>query len=292
VTAETATAAEALLAELDAAAFGRDPVPLPAAAERAYEVFRCISREARSARRRMARVAPLAVLALSYSMVALAAPGTADDARLFAQGVAAYEAGQYGQAAATFRSVAGRLPRAADAWANAGTAAWASADTTNAVFGWQRALRLEPLAADARERLSLVASGDGHAAGTVPQVPPTPIALAAAALWLFAWALVAYRIRRVRVGGMSLAAGLGVAAIAFGGAVFAIDRRLAARDLAVVGRTSWLREIPALGSQRLDRLRGGEVARVLERRAEWSRVSSGANEGWVETGALLSLARE
>ena len=47
-------------------------------------------------------------------------------------------------------------PRAPDAWANLGTASWAAADTARSVAAWQRALRLEPLASDVRDRVELV----------------------------------------------------------------------------------------------------------------------------------------
>ena len=59
---------------------------------------------------------------------------------MFDEGVAAYAQQDYRLAQEAFREVARREPRAADAWANYGTASWAIGDTARAVAGWQRAV--------------------------------------------------------------------------------------------------------------------------------------------------------
>src|SRR5206468_2481660 len=85
--------------------------------------------------------------------VALAATSPIDT---FDEGVAAYAKHDYAAARDAFGDMTRVEPRAADAWANFGTASWAAGDTSNAVAGWQRALRLEPLADDVRDRAQLI----------------------------------------------------------------------------------------------------------------------------------------
>ena len=292
-TAETAAAADALLARLDMVAFDRDAHPLPDAAVRAYEIYRAIAREAGPPRRPTASIVLLVSLALPFGVLAAAALPSESERRDFARGVDAYAAGRYAEAAQAFVSLAVRVPRSADAWANAGTAAWIAGDTAHAVFGWQRALRLEPTAEDARERLALVASADTHTLGSVPRIPPTPLALLAATLWAGAWALAALWLGQRAPGAGPLALGIGVAALGLGAGAWAIDSRLAARDLAILGRATWARELPLPGVERTAVLRGGEVARIIERRGQWVRVRfDTGRDAWVEWSALLPLARD
>jgi tetratricopeptide (TPR) repeat protein len=100
------------------------------------------------------QVVPL-LLAFALSGGALFAMVTSpSEAELaFNRGVNAYRARAYADAVSFFEESARQAPRAPDAWANYGTAAWSAGKTSEATIGWQRALRMEPLAADVRERL-------------------------------------------------------------------------------------------------------------------------------------------
>ncbi len=113
----------------------------------------------------------------------------------FADAVASYDAGEYTAAAARFTALARSTPRHADAWANAGTASWAARDTVGAVIGWQRALRLEPMADDVRERLGLLSVGSRGGLAEVPSMPRDSAVLLAVVLWCAGWGALAWSAR-------------------------------------------------------------------------------------------------
>jgi hypothetical protein len=291
VALRTAAEGAALLAELDDASFGPDAHAIRDAAKRAQRMFRSIDREARSFEGTPHVTAMVLVaLLVGGSACVLAARIPSHELARFQRGVSAYEESRFHESAREFAALAAQAPRAADAWANLGTAAWAASDTARAAVGWQRALRLEPLADDARDRLSLL--GSGASPGTVPRIPPSAVALLAAALWVGVWIAVAVRVRHGRSVSTLVTGGAG-AAILLALSAVALDARIAARDLAVVERATPLRVLPALGAEPEGSGHSGEVARILERRAEWSRVTlGGGQEGWVETALLIRLARD
>ena len=294
VSAAVAQAADTLLAELDRAAFGGDHSGAKDQGKRAWHVYRDIDREARSRDSLRAIATALAIggmlLVAAHTAAAIQAPNRAPEHR-FAQGVADYRAGRYSDAAREFAAVATAEPRAPDAWMNYGSASWQAADTARAVVGWQRALRLEPLATDAREALVRVDLPVDESLGDVPPLPVGGLALIAASLWCVAWLLVALRIRRagstaIALGGISLSVAL--AAVAF-----TAHSVVAGRRLAVLDATGALRMLPALAAEYGAVARVGEVARIEERRGDWTRVAlAGGRDGWVEHALLVTLARD
>jgi len=287
VTAATADRAQAFVAELNGAAFdvqGRWP---SGGVQRAYDLYRAIDREARPPRRRRATVA-IAVLLLAAAVGARAADA---DAALFARGVESYAHGQYVSAEQEFGALAAHEPRAADAWANLGTAAYSAGDTARAMVGWQRALRLEPLAADVRDRIDLIAPASAASPGFVPAIPPAPLALFAAALWMAAWMLLAWHARTRGPDAPPLRAGVPIllvgAALCLAAATAALDRRINAPNVAVIAHDTPLRALPALGADRGPTLRTGDVALVVEEQGAWARVSAdGGRSGWMDASAL------
>ena len=296
----TAAGAAALLEELDAASFASGAprataggADLAARADRAYRALEGESR-ALGVRR---WTGPLA-LVIAGAVAAHAATANVDAAR-FARGVDAYHRGLFTIAVRDFAAVADHAPRAADAWANLGTAAWAASDTARAVVGWQRALRLEPLAGDVRSRLGLVGAGADVGLGAVPAIPPGPLALLGAALWVGAWLTLGWPRRRRhapsprRRRAAALAAGALALALVLGGIAAGVERRIADPDLVVIARDESLRVLPALAADRAATLRTGEIARVLERDGSWTRVrADGGREGWAETQRLEAIARD
>ncbi len=294
VTDESAAEARVLLERLTASAFAPDRARAADAAARAQAVYRRVDREARARRARSSGGTNVVLLlvAASLSATALLAASEAPGAEQFASAVAAYERGRYAEAAERFQEVTLLAPRAPDAWANLGTAAWAASDTARAALGWQRALRLEPLATDVRDRLELL-SGASQGAASVPPVPMLPIALLAAGLWGAGWLGLAWRGWRRRPGGARLAMWLVSGAAIVGAVAAGLEDRLAARDLAVVGRGASLHVLPVLSSERGASVFTGEVARVTERRGGWTHVRAGGDrEGWLESADLLSIARD
>ncbi|HEX5437529.1 MAG TPA: hypothetical protein VFW98_10225 [Gemmatimonadaceae bacterium] len=289
---ETAAEAATLLTELNSASFGPAPAADMSTAARAGELFARIDRESRSFRATaVARAIPVVVLVLALTLGsawAVAAPG-GDDVT-FARGVAAYNHGHYREAARAFGGIAARVPRAADAWANLGTASWAAGDTARAVQGWQRALRLEPLAHDARERLAELAPESPGGPGGVPPLPARPIALLAAVLWIGGWLLLTVRLRRKPGRDVALALSLVVGAIALGGTAAGIDTALTARGLNVVSANRALHMLPVLAADPIGHVRVGEIAHVEERRGVWARISAGGGRsGWIDAASLLPL---
>ena len=294
VSTSVANEADALLAELDHAAFGGASRGVKDAAKRAWRIYREIDREARSRDSLRAPVtgALLGLVVLLAAQSALALQGTAlDPARRFAAGVTAYRAARYSDAAREFGAAATAEPRAPDAWMNYGSASWQAADTARAVVGWQRALRLEPLAVDAREALIRVDLPVDESLGDVPPLPVGALALVAASLWCLSWLMAAIRVRRagstaMALGGISLS-------IALAAVAFTAHSVVAGRGLAVMDATGALRALPALAAEYGAVARVGEVARIDERRGDWTRVAlAGAREGWVEHALLVPLTRD
>jgi tetratricopeptide (TPR) repeat protein len=301
-TPETAAAAEALLVALDRAAYSPGAPPPAGAAASALDLFGRVDGEARSrlalAARRFAPSVALAVAVgagAAGAASAVAAQLQADEptpAERFAAGRAAYEARRFPEAARLFADVARAQPRAADAWANFGTSSWAAADTAAAVVGWQRALRLEPLADDARDRLALVGPSQQGAVASVPRVPLDAATLGALALWCGGWVLLLVAARRPRA--RAVLSGWGAGALA-ASLVLSVSARalaagLAAHRLAVVEDRGPLRTLPALAADEGAALVPGDVARVEQRQGAWARVAlDGEREGWVEWDRLVPL---
>jgi hypothetical protein len=207
--------------------------------------------------------------------------------------VVAYDSAHYPVAAALFDSAAHASPRSADAWANAGTAAWTHADTASAVVGWQRALRLEPLAIDARERLDMT---PGPARGALAAVPPIPLdALAVLALlaWWLAWAGAATRLfGRAKPTQRAVYALHGLAVTLAVGYVL-LDERLAASTLRVVADPMQLRAEPSLASDAGAATHTGQILRAAQRRGGWTRaVLENGDDGWIESDRLRPLTRD
>src|SRR5439155_977991 len=135
---------------------------------------------------------------LAASLGAGVLSGASDSIVRFDAGVAAYARHDYGTAREAFHDVARVDLRGADAWANFGTAAWAAGDTADAVAGWQRALRLEPLATDLRDRIELAHGVPVGSAGFVPPAPLSAVGFAAMLLWVGGWGFAAARAARGR----------------------------------------------------------------------------------------------
>ena len=288
VSTDIALDAERFLRTLDEAAFAAAGALPENAANRAADLYRVIDEEA---------LPRLHITTTAISIVGLLAIGVAtahafDDTaqRAFDEGVAAYQRHSFVAARESFIAAVVAEPRAPDAWANLGTASWAVADTARSVAAWQRAVRIEPLASDVRDRTELAHALPFTAAGYVLPLPASWIFDVAALLWCVAWgtgAARAYRgrsVRRADVATLAVLAGL----TALGG--FALNDRLSGRHLAVIRHTESLNQGPELGGERGATAIVGEVVRVTGRQGAWTRVVlDDGRDGWVESAALLSL---
>jgi hypothetical protein len=291
VTVEVARAADELLGELDSAVYSGAEHALDDGARRAMDVLAKVDHEARP---RIARpmysrsFASIALLGMS-----LGAPQQEPTAReSFDRGVREYEARRFARSERFFAEAARAEPTSADAWANFGTAAWAARDTAAAAIGWQRALRLEPDAADARSRLDLTPGFGGSALASVPPVNESTVALVGGIAWLLGWTLAAIGIWRRRAALRYTAYGFGIVAMCSGIVGIRVREAYDARRLVVVTEAAPLRSLPALGGEPGATLLTGEIARTVREEGVWSLVRMGDDrEGWVETDRLEPIAR-
>lgn len=292
VTAETATEAERVRDDLDAGAYAArspagstGPAPAPDLRDRVRALITRIGEEARHR-------GALLLFALLPLAAACGATAPSDGAALvaFTEGQTAFAGRDFVRARDAFMRAARATPRDPSAWANLGTAGWLAGDTASAVLGWQRALRLDPLATDLRPRLQRVRAPQGRGVANVWPLPTLPLAAAAVAFWLVAWAAIAWRARRRRVGFTWL---LLVPAAAGAAVAYAQETRLRAQDLVVIATATPLRSLPALGSDPGPVPLVGEVVRVRERRGVWLRLDLEAGRaGWYPAERTYPLARD
>jgi hypothetical protein len=289
VSTDVALDAERFLRELDTAAFAKHGSLPDDAAERAAKLFRVVDEEA---------LPRTHIPATALSIVALLAIGVATAhafdvstaRRAFDEGVVAYEHHNFVAARESFIASVNADPRAPDAWANLGTASWAVADTARSIAAWQRALRIEPLASDVRDRVELVHALPWTSAGFVAPIPIGGIFDIAAALWCLAWGLAAFRAARggsLRTRDLATLATT-AAAIAIVG--FGLGDRTSGRRAAVLRHTASLSNDPEFGGERGATAIIGEVVHVTGRQGAWTRVVlDDGRDGWLESSALISL---
>lgn len=282
VTASTARDVVAMVDEMDAALYGEQRIRQNDLAQRALALYGQVDAEAIplngasvSPRRRGAAATGLVLLAT----VALHAAATDRDATAFRNALQTWDAGEVADARATFAQLAQRRPRAADAWMNAGTTAWALGDTAQAVVGWQRALRLEPMADDARARLTLTPSFRDGLLGDIPAIPVNALAGLALAVWAFAW----WRL------GPAPGRWLAVSFLLGGVALMANERHAGRRQVVIVADES-LRDLPAISGTPGARVTVGETGRILVGQGNWSRVRmADGREGWIDASRTAEL---
>lgn len=287
VTAEAATAAEALRDQLDAGAYANGPTDA-GLRDKARELLRQVDQQARTRGN-----ASLLLVGLAMSALACAPSSNvgADAFSAFAAGQTAYQGADYARARDAFLRAANAAPRDPAAWANLGAAAWQAGDTAAAVLGWQRALRLEPLQREHRARLERVRAPQGRGPARVWPLPVLPIALLALTLWFAGWSWSAWRglhNTRSRRSLLLIIPALLLASVA----AFA-EWQARATDLVVIASGMPLRSLPALGAESGAVPLVGEVVRVRERRGVWVHIDLDAGRaGWYPVERTYPLARQ
>lgn len=225
--------------------------------------------------------------------------GTALEARetAFEAAIAQYDRGEFAEASLAFFAIAEQTPRHADAWANAGTAAWAARDTVGAVTGWQRAARLEPMARDMRERVALLPVNSRDGLARVPQIPRELPALLALVCWCLAWGLIALSGTRGRH--TLWKSGLFVMVLALPASVWhgLLASRLSAAHLAVAEQRERIRVLPSDDANANGDIQPGDVVALGEMHVD----AAGGNRwfavqlvdgrlGWLPERVLYSFA--
>jgi len=254
------------------------------------------------AARKLAEVAAKSSVLMALMVGATAAVGLSSAVAAqprFTDAVAAYDQGDFATAASTFRALASASPRNADAWANAGTAAWAASDTAYAVLAWQRALRLEPRALDLRTRLSALGSNVLTGVASVPAVSVNTVFVAALVLWGVAWLLLAIAPRRPGAAASPLyIVGTMLVVLSAGAGLwqFVLQKKLSGQSLVVMSERQAIRVAPggeanAIGDALLgDVLSRGEPRLDAVRGERWFAVQhADGREGWLPERVLRSL---
>jgi tetratricopeptide (TPR) repeat protein len=293
VSQQTASDAAEFLIALDASVFGGLEETQSVNHERALSLLRSIDQEARSpaaiaASRRNRQTIGVGLVAI-LSATAWAAQHDVVASTVFANGLAAYDAREFGSARQAFFELAQARPRAPNAWFNFGAASWQLDDTAAAVIGWQRAMRLDPASNDARELLRL-GPGTPRLWHGVPPVTVTTLAIVGASFWLSGFVLMTIGRRRrhpliQRIGG-TLAIAAGIVLVAGIRQNDVID----GRDAGVVLSSARLRAMPVLSSEAGIEAQPGEVVRVLGQQGAWMNVElSDKRHGWVEAQRVQTL---
>lgn len=259
--------------------FRREPVgpaDVDALVRRAEALIGRLARAARSGR-------PAAVLVLLPLLLVAGGDGYAAQGSRFADGVAAFERGEYEAARDAFAAHVARYPEDASAWYDLGNAEHERGAIGAAVHAWGRALRLEPRAADARHNLRVSGAHEVIGAGAGP-VPFTANELLgwAGLLWLLGGSLLAVRLllrgRGARTVGIVASVAVAVSAVA----LLALAARSMSPDHGVVVRQAVLRAGPGLRAESRAELDEGALVRIAEQRDAWVRVRTAGEEGWIE----------
>lgn len=215
-----------------------------------------------------------------------------------ARATALYEQRQYSRSAELFAEAAIARPADADLLTNWGAAAWAAGDTVSAVIAWQRAARLEPVAVDLQERLTLLPAGARGGVAEVPMIPVPALVLAALVAWLLGWTLLTVvRVRRRRgntatwMGFASTAAVFALLlAVASGAAAAWGGRELDATGLRVVRRPDTMRTAPGNDANAMGGVATGDVVRVEAARDGWLHiVHADGRRGWLPAARTIPL---
>jgi tetratricopeptide (TPR) repeat protein len=288
VSRDVADQCETLMRELDGAAYSRESVLTADAAARAVALFNRADEEALPRYEIRLPLSALGILFIAAMGVShLSAAPTLTET--FDHGVAAYGEKNYQTAEQAFAAVARAEPRGADAWANYGTAAWAAGDTAHAVAGWQRALRLEPLAGDVRDRIDLAHGVPIGSAGYVPPVPLSGVAAVAILMWLGGFGFAAWQASRLRPLGAPAIAMAIAGGIALLGTL-GLEDQLHGKRVAIVAMSIQLHEEPILESQRAANALIGETVHVRSVQGAWTRIQlDDGREGWIDSADLIPV---
>lgn len=289
VTDGTADRAASLLAELDVAAFAGVALVPADIVKRSLTVARAVDAEAVRAPA-STRALPLILIA-TFLLGVVGATGAPEPlARAFSDGVDAYRRNDFAEAERLFARVSARAPRAGNAWANLATAAWARGDTALAAAGWQRALRIDPLDAESRERYAAVQSLSPGDAAYVPPVSVNAVALAGLLIWVGGWLLLAIPASRRPETARSLGGGGVVLSLLLLGATLELARRSRASGLGAMRSSRSLLAEPAANAAAIAAATAGEVGALGAREGAWVRITVDAERaGWVPVATVLPL---
>ncbi len=287
VSPDVADDAAHLFDQLDEAAFSSAGTMPAGVLDHAVQVVDAIEAEAVKT---MSPAGQAAVALMIVAALALTANALPDGvSATFGAGVQAYDNASFATAERLFARAAAVAPGAVDAWANLGAAEWARGDSAAAVRSWQRALRLDPLDTDTRDRLERVDPPLLRTPGYVPPIPPDALAFAALVLWYLAWTLLALSPRWRPTRSRAMAGATMTVAVVLLLAELELRDRLDVRGLAVLRDTRMLLEAPSAAKAAASGV-VGETGSIGPREGAWVRISlDNARAGWVPVASVLFL---
>jgi tetratricopeptide (TPR) repeat protein len=220
----------------------------------------------------------------------------ADD--FFSQGTAAYQAGQFPEAAAAFQKAA-QAQSAAGTFINLGLAEWQRGHAGAAILAWEKARWIDPFDPRAEANLKFaraVAQVDEPqlkwfetAATWLP--PNAWVWLAGASLWLAVGALVLPGIFRRRKAGWQQ----WLAALGFGFFLFSLAANFGVVSRTQIGfivtRDTPLRLTPTREAEVMATLTAGEPAQKLRTRGNYFFIRTVNESGWIEQTAFGTVAQ-
>lgn len=240
------------------------------------------------------------VIALLVILVGIGAvaqvPAAAED--LFANGRAAFEAGQFSAAAKSLRAAAVRQP-AAGTLRNLGLAEWRRGRAGLAIVAWEQALWLDPRDQAARENLAYARKFVGVEAPEFTWyerastwLPVNAWAwIAGGSLWLaIAMAVLpgALRWRRASWQQALAAVSLAVFFLSLPAHLGVVTRT---RIGFVVKKDTPLRLTPTAEAEATVKLNAGQPMRVVRTRGDYLFVRTAHGEGWVEKSQFGSICQ-
>jgi len=237
-------------------------------------------------------------LALWMFFLAVNFAGATPADNLFAQGIKAYQAGQFPEATTAFQKSAQTQP-AVGTLVNLGLAEWQRGHAGTAILAWEKARWLDPF--------DLRAEGNLKFARAVAQVDEPPLKwfetastwlppnawvwLAGTSLWLAVGTLVLPGIFRRRKADWQRM----LAALALGIFLFSLTANFGVVSRAQIGlvveRNAALRLTPTQTAEVILTLTAGEPARKLRTRGNYFFIRTASAAGWIEQKSFGEIAR-
>jgi tetratricopeptide (TPR) repeat protein len=238
------------------------------------------------------------IVVASFLIVAnalLVHPAFADNS--FADGVEAYQAGDFAKAAEAFRRETARQP-ASGSYHNLGNAEWRRGQTGNAILAWERALWLNPFDGNARTNLLFARDASQleapelrwYEAGSTWMPRNFWAWLMALSLWLVAAVMVLPTVLRWQKASWHQA----LAALGLGVFLLSLPANLGVWTRSRIGfiqeKNTPLRLTPTAEAESVTRLTAGEPARFVHARGKYLFIRTSHNAGWVEPGQFELIA--
>jgi hypothetical protein len=284
LTVATARAFRTVLDRVGAARYAPSPPGPAMCRDLVYALDRVLDRIDREAPRprRRGRATAASGAAL-LAALALAAPAASQDTEAaFAAGLAQFDAGRYGDAAASFDAYLRDHGHDHAGWYNLGTAHYRAGDRGRAVWAWLHAARIQPRDGDTRHNLRMAGASPELVSRATPPVPlrAEEMLLLAALSWFGAAAAAVWWTVRGGRATLGAAAMAGALAIILAATAWQADR---GPDTFVALAPISLRAGPNLHAEALVSLEPGTGLVPVAVQGAWLRARTfGGAEGWIE----------